>query len=124
MATERLPMRTIREILRQKWQLGRSNRAVAQSVGVSVGAVGGALQRARAAGLTTWDAVAALTDDALTATVYRRPAAAARVRIHPDFALIHTERRKPGVTLELLHLEYLEWSPEGSPFKVTNARRH
>ena len=47
MATERLPMRTIREILRQKWQLGRSNRAVAQSVGVSVGAMGGALQRAR-----------------------------------------------------------------------------
>ena len=30
MATERLPMRTIREILRQKWQLGRSNRAVAK----------------------------------------------------------------------------------------------
>ena len=113
MATERLPMRTIREILRQKWQLGRSNRAVAQSIGVSVGAVGGALQRARAAGLTTWDAVAALTDDALTATVYRRPAAAARVRLHPDFALIHTERRKPGVTLELLHLEYLERFPEG-----------
>ena len=74
MATERLPMRTIREILRQKWQLGRSNRAVAQSIRVSVGAMGGALQRARVAGLTTWHAVAALTDDALTATVYRRPA--------------------------------------------------
>ena len=37
MATERLPMRTIREILRQKWQLGRSNRAVARSVGSSLG---------------------------------------------------------------------------------------
>ncbi len=73
MATERIPMRTIREILRQKWQLGRSNRAVAQSVGVSVGAVGGALQRARVAGLTTWDAVAALTDEALTGAVYRGP---------------------------------------------------
>jgi len=41
MATERLPMRTIREILRQKWQLGRSNRAVARSVGLSVSAIGG-----------------------------------------------------------------------------------
>jgi transposase len=113
MATERLPMRTIREILRQKWQLGRSNRVVAQSIGVSVGAVGGTLHRARAAGLTTWAAVAALTDDALDAAVYRRAAGAARERPQPDFALLHTERRKPGVTLELLHLEYLERHPDG-----------
>ena len=26
---------------------------------------------------------------------------------------IHRERRKPGVTLELLHLEYLEQHPDG-----------
>jgi hypothetical protein len=112
-------MRSIREILRQKWQLGRSNRAVAQSAGVSVGAVSGALQRARAAGLTTWEAVAALSEDALTAMLYRRPAATARVRPHPDFALIHTER-KPGVTLELLHLEYLE---PGFPHRCRRWRR-
>ncbi len=113
MATERLPMRAIREILRQKWQLGRSNRAVAQSAGVSVGAVSAVLQRARAAELTTWEAVTVLSEEALTAALYRRPAATARVRPHPDFALIHTERRKPGVTLELLHLEYLERHPDG-----------
>src|SRR5206468_2961922 len=40
MATERQSMRKTREILRQKWLLGCSNRAVAQSVGVSVGAGG------------------------------------------------------------------------------------
>ena len=45
-------MRKTREILRQKWLLGCSNRAVAQSVGVSVGAVGETLRRAREAGLT------------------------------------------------------------------------
>jgi hypothetical protein len=28
-------------------------------------------------------------------------------------AYLHAERRKPGVTLELLHLEYLEQHPEG-----------
>ncbi len=113
MAAERLPMRTIREILRQKWQLGRSNRQVARSVGVSVGAVGGTLHRARAAGLTTWVAVEALTDDALDAAVYRRATGTVRPRPLPDFATIHTERRKPGVTLELLHLEYLERHPDG-----------
>ncbi len=31
----------------------------------------------------------------------------------PDCAGIHAERRKPGVTLELLHLEYLERHPAG-----------
>jgi len=63
MATERLSMRKTREILRQKWLLGCSNRAVAQSVGVSVGAVGETLRRAREAGLT-WGEVAELADDA------------------------------------------------------------
>ena len=72
MATERLPMRTIREILRQKRQLGRSNRAVARSVGLSVGAIGGTLHRARTAGLQTWAAIEAVSDDALAARLYPR----------------------------------------------------
>jgi len=53
MARERLSMRKTREILRQKWLVRCSNRAVAQSVGVSVGAVGETLRRAREAGLTS-----------------------------------------------------------------------
>src|SRR5438132_7471873 len=32
---------------------------------------------------------------------------------NPTVSSIHTERRKPGVTLELLHLEYLERHPDG-----------
>jgi len=31
----------------------------------------------------------------------------------PEFEYLHAERRKPGVTLELLHLEYLEKQPDG-----------
>src|SRR5213593_4050996 len=38
MATERLSMRQTREILRQKWRLGRTHREVAQSLGISCGA--------------------------------------------------------------------------------------
>ena len=113
MATERLPMRTIREILRQKWQLGRSNRAVARSVGLSVGAIGGTLHRARAAGLDTWAAVEAVADDVLETRLYHRRDGGARARPRPDCAAIHTERRQPGVTLQLLHLEYLERHPDG-----------
>jgi transposase len=112
MATERLSMRQTREILRQKWSLGRTHREVAQSLGISSGAVGTTVLRARAAGLA-WAEVEALSDEALHARVYGPPTPPTRQRPVPDCAALHAERRKPGVTLELLHLEYLEQHPDG-----------
>src|SRR5438128_4244814 len=113
MATERLSMRHTREILRQRLTLGRSHRAIAQSLGISSGTVGATVLRARAAGLD-WPKVEALTDDALEGRLYgRREVAGSRGRPWPDCAALHAERRKPGVTLELLHLEYLEQHPDG-----------
>src|SRR5262249_42688500 len=90
MATERLPMRIIREILRQKWQLGRSNRAVARSVGLNVGAIGGTLHRARAAGLVTWAAVEGVSGDALAARLYARRAGPWRGRPHARWCATRT----------------------------------
>ena len=112
--TERLSMRTIRDILRQRWVLGRPHRAISLSCGRSVGAVYEALRRARAAGLD-WAGVETMTDAALEAALYRRPATVGpqRARPQPDCIYLHTERRKAGVTLELLHLEYLERHPDG-----------
>lgn len=112
MAAARLSMRKTREILRQKWALGRSHREVAASLGVSVGVVGSAVLRAVRAGLD-WEKVAALDEAALEARLYGRGAKPGAARPEPDYAWIDTERRKPGVTLELLHLEYLERHPEG-----------
>jgi transposase len=107
-------MRAIREILRLRWVHGQPHRAVAVSTGRSVGAVYETLRRAREAGLD-WPGVDGMTDDALDAALYRRPAGAGPrgTRPLPDCVYIHTERRKPGVTLELLHLEYLERHPDG-----------
>jgi transposase len=112
MATERLSMRQTREILRQKWSLGRTHREVAQSLGISSGAVGTTVLRARAAGLD-WAQIDPLTDEALEARVYGPPTPPTRHRAVPDCTYLHAERRKPGVTLELLHLEYLEQHPDG-----------
>src|SRR5216683_4284814 len=112
MAAERLSMRQIREILRQKWSLGRTHREVAQSLGISCGAVGTTVLRARAAGLA-WAQVEPLSDEALEARVYGPTTPPTRHRPVPDCAALHAERRKPGVTLELLHLEYLEQHPDG-----------
>jgi transposase len=111
MATERLSMRETREILRQKWLLGRSHRAIAASVGVSAGVVGLAMSRARAAGLS-WEAVIGLDDAELERRVYPAVVAASE-RQEPDCEWIHRERHRPGVTLELLHLEYIERHPNG-----------
>ncbi len=105
-------MRQIREILRQKWALGQSHRQVAQSLGVSLGTVSSVAQRARQAGLA-WAQVEALPDDVLEARLYGAPVGPGAERPLPDCAYLDTERRKSGVTLELLHLEYLERHPTG-----------
>src|SRR6266566_4325625 len=112
MATERLSMRQIREILRQKWSLGQSHRAVAENLRISNGTVGSTVLRARAAGLD-WAQVARLSDEVLEARVYGPPTPPTHHRAVPDCAYLHVERRKPGVTLELLHVEYLEQHPDG-----------
>ena len=88
MATERLSMRHTREILRQKFTLSRSHRAIAQSLGISSGTVGATALRGRAAGLD-WPQVEALTDDALEMRLYGlREAAGRRGRPWPDCAAL------------------------------------
>ena len=115
MATERLPMRQIREILRQKWVLARSHRQVAESLRIGLGTVSVVLERVQQAGLD-WPTLEALTEEALEARLYTRPHVVrpeSAARPWPDCAYIHRDRRKPGVTLALLHLEYLESHPDG-----------
>ena len=111
MATERLPMRKTREILRQKWVLHLTHREVTASLGVSIGAVSGAVHRAVTAGLD-WPAVEALSETELEERLYARRAVA-QPPPPPDCDYLHRERHKPGVTLQLLHVEYLERHPDG-----------
>ena len=105
-------MRQIREILRQKWTLGRSHREVAQQLGAGLGTVSSVERRAHAAGLD-WPQVEALSDEVLEARLYGAPTPPTHHRPVPDCVRLHAERHKPGVTLELLHLEYLEQHPDG-----------
>ena len=114
MATERLSMRKTREILRQKWELKRTHRAIAASVGLrSCGTVSAVVARAEAAGLD-WPAVGALSEEELEKRLYgTRPGSGARHRPVPDWVALHVERRRPNVTLQLLHVEYLQRHPDG-----------
>lgn len=114
-------MRSVREVLRQKWALGRPHRDVAQSVGLGIGTVTGVLQRAEAAGVT-WEVAQALTDEALEARLYGPRVGPAVTRELPDPREIHLELKRPGVTLTLLHHEYRENAPEG--YGYTQFREH
>jgi len=105
-------MRQIREILRLKWTLQRSHRETARSVGVSAGSVAAVVSRATHQGLT-WEAVTALTDDQLEERLWGPKLPLTAARSLPDPVHLHTELRGKGVTLELLHLEYLAEHPDG-----------
>lgn len=111
MPTERLTMRKTREILRHKWILKRSHRETSKAVGVSVGAVSAVLERAAEANLN-WNQAEGLGDDELERLLFPTMPAAVQ-RPEPDCEWVHRERHRPGVTLELLHLEYLEQHPNG-----------
>lgn len=111
MANEKLSMRKVREILRQKLCLGRSHREVALHVGVSVGVVTKVLGRAQEGGID-WPTASSMDEDELERRLYPG-ATPSSSRPAPDPVWIHTERKKPGVTLELLHVEYLAEHPDG-----------
>jgi transposase len=110
---ERLAMTKVREILRLRWGLERSVREASRAAGVSVGVVSKTERRALRAGLD-WPAVEALDDTTLEGRLYGGPKhTRGEGRVLPDPVWMHAELRRPGVTLELLHMEYLREHPKG-----------
>jgi transposase len=105
-------MRKIRDVLRLS-AAGMSKRQIATSLGVSATAAGECLRRARRTGLT-WPLPEGLTDEALEARLYPPSTVAARDRRpQPDWASVHRELRRPGVTLQLLWEEHRAVHPDG-----------
>ena len=114
MATERLPMRKIREVLRLRWQLELTVREAAASVGVSVGVVQKTAARAATARALTWaGGRGARRRGARGAALRATRRAPAMTGLGPTRCTSTRELRRVGVTLELLHLEYLEQHPTG-----------
>jgi transposase len=106
-------MREAKEILRQKWLLGKSHREAGASVGRGPATISDVLQRAAVAGLREWSQVESLDEAELERRLYRPPHEIVRTRPLPDWQHVHTELHRPGVTLLLLHLEYREAHPDG-----------
>jgi hypothetical protein len=90
-----------------------SKRKIAASLGVSATAAGECIRRARRAGLI-WPLPDGLSDEALERQLFPSPAVAAKdQRPQPDWAAIHRELRRPGVTLQLLWEEHRAVHPDG-----------
>lgn len=106
-------MRKIREALRLKYGLGRSNREIAASLKVAHSTVGEYLRRAAEAGLS-WPLGAEWDDARLEAMLFPPLPPSAVPRAEPDWSWVHRElSRHKGVTLQLLWLEYKQAHPEG-----------
>lgn len=108
----RLSMRKTYEILRLKLSLELSHREVATRLSVSVGVVSKVVNRAAKAGLS-WAEVEPLDEEQLDVRLNGPRLPTKRARPLPDVLWMHQELAKTGVTLELLHLEYLAANPDG-----------
>lgn len=104
-------MRNIREILRLRLSAGLSIRQIHRSTKVSVGAVQKLLARAAELELS-WPLPDDLDDAALAARFY--PGAdtrASRRFAQPDWAQLHQELKRKGMTKQLLWEEYTQQHP-------------
>ncbi|WPL10450.1 Transposase [Thiorhodovibrio litoralis] len=110
---ERLSMRKIREVLRLRFEAGRSARQIGASVQVARSTIGEYERRFAASGLP-WPLPESLSDAELERRLFPpAPALPAHSRPIPDWASLHQELRRPGVSLMLLWEEYRAAYPQG-----------
>jgi len=118
-------MRKVVEVLRLLFHQDRSQREIATSLALSQGTVHNYVARFRAAGLP-WPLPAELDEAALDARLFRRgelPPSASRPV--PDWATVHQELKRKGVTLQLLWVEYQDAAAEPARcYQYTQFCRH
>jgi transposase len=112
MSRKRISMRTIKEVLRLKFEVGLSYDAIGKSCNIGHSTVGEYLRRAKDAGLP-WPLPEDMDDSALENLLYPPPADRGTKRPVPDWDYIHKELKKKHVTLFLLWQEYKETYPDG-----------
>ena len=98
-------MRQIRTVLRLHLDGALSYREIARAVGLSRGTIGNLVSFARAAEVD-WALAQTLTDAQLEARLYRVKGSRTSAQRAPDYAAVHQELKRPGVTLQLLWEEY------------------
>ena len=116
MPKKRLSIVKIKEVLRLKYAVGLSHRQIAVSSGVSHSTIADYLRRAKAADLH-WPLPEELSEMELEQRLFAQPERDIRTRggrVQPDWAELHQQMKRKGVTLLLLWQEYKEQHPEAS----------
>jgi transposase len=112
MTRERVPMRTIKEVMRLKWSCGLGSRAISKSCGIAKSTVIEYLRRAVKAGLS-WPLPEELDDAALERLLFPPIVVSDTPRPLPVWADIHRDLANRSVTLTLLWDEYKMQYPDG-----------
>jgi transposase len=112
-------MRKIREVVRLTLAEGLSLRQVSASLGVPPTTLAEHVRRIRDAGIT-WPLPADMDDDALEAVLFAKPGRRPGTRPVPDWAKVHLELRRKGVTLMLVWHEYKQAFPDGYAYSQFN----
>jgi transposase len=106
-------MRKIKEVLRLKFDNQLSKRQIAQSCSIAHSTVSEYLRRFRQASLN-WPLPKEIDDNQLEQLLFPHPQIGSpHRRPQPDWAYIHRQLRRKGVTLMLLWQEYKEVYPNG-----------
>jgi transposase len=98
-------MRRIKDALRHHHQGGLSYEEIGRALKISKSTAGKYVLLARVAGVD-WELAQTLTDEDLERRLFRPALPRASYQLAPDFAFIHQELKRAGVTLLLLWEEY------------------
>jgi len=119
MPRKRVSMRKIREVLRLKWSQGLSDRRVARSCKVGKSSISEYVRRAKAAGLS-WPLPPELDDEELEARLFAEESKTKVEKPKPDWAYIHKELKRKGVSKFLLWEEYRIEHTDGLAYSTFN----
>ncbi len=122
MPKQRMDLRMIKDIIRLKWKSQLSHEQIAKALNVSKGVVSKYVSLAGSAGLD-WDAAQALDERQLPHRLLPRANAAGRF-VEPNWAAIHRELDRKGVTLVLLWQEYQAANAEHRTWGYTQFCAH
>jgi transposase len=112
MSAPPISMRKLKDILRLKYEAGLSQRQIAGALRLSLGVVNKYLHAAQAAGIT-WPLPDDLSEAQLRRRMFPPDAAPSPPHYAPvDFAEIHQELKRKGVTKQLLWEEYRDANPD------------
>jgi transposase len=115
-------MRQVLEVLRLAFDAGRSQHEIGLALGLAQSTIGEYVRRFRASGLV-WPLAPEIDEAVLEDRLFAHPSIPlAKGRPLPDWATVHRELRRQGVTLQLLWLEYKQSAADG--YAYTQFCRH